>query len=1057
MTTPEPESTPDATNGIETFGRFELHECLSAGSAASLFKATDTKTGKLVLLRRLTLAQSNNPQIARSHDDLADGPLLRLDDPQIMRLLDAGEAAGCRFLAFEHFDGKSLAEVMQGGRLPLAEAIEIVRQVGLGLRAVHEKRIVHGDVKPANVLVGRDSHNRPQVKLAIADLATLAADAMVSVFGEVVGAPKYMSPEQIQGRAVSKRSDIFSLGVLAYELIGGREPHDVKNVLGYLRANCDCDAVPLAQIDTSIPSGVSRVVQRMIARDPVRRYRNCQNLLDDLDRLDARIAGDYSEIVQPGVDSAFAPRHPVDQLRDRGSRLWPGVAIAASAVAFFFLGILVAGIWLREQPSDDATTSRDREVVSSRRADRRPDESEINRRGRYPRGERGRGESASETDRRTEDRAKTGRRDASRAESGRRPSIPTPKPRRPTRASAADKALEQAVSGAKKAIKQGNFGVAIHYFEKLADKYTERTIAARIRDRMAWVACEEAFSLEKKREFTPAADAYTAVMQTYPQSSQVPIANKGAMRCLQSSYAQSWRNKDWRQAVATMRKLIERFPNQPAARKGRDDLPRVLYEWADDNLTQNVPEKALTRLREIVNVHQDTIWAKKAHGQLPGALLLAGEKHLAAGRFEDAAKTFAELFRKYPDDVRAERAREQDAKLAAQSAAKLLAKGEVEAALAKWRDLAQRYPASRHLKAPGDMTMLHKLVQDLSTPASVKPTPPQIMDAWAYRLEKLGRGEEANALREKLAQKYSASPQAKKQSARAAHGLYDQAIAALESARPDDAIAILKRLIDENPKGTLRVKTRQLTNHIKATPADMVYVPAGVFVMGLSRADVAKLGNDFDIPPMYHKWFNNQVPSREVDLPAFYMDKYEVTNAQYKRFIDATKRPPPQGPAWSGGNVRPGFENHPVTHVTWYDAEAYAKWTGKRLPTEAEWEKAARGPDRRRFPWGNNFDRTYAWVGPGKRSTAPVGTHPKGVSPYGCHDMAGNVQEWTADIYRPYPGAPAHGSSTSAGAKVFRGGSCAEKSPYDVTCTVRATAGPHRKGVVIGFRCARSP
>jgi iron(II)-dependent oxidoreductase len=185
-----------------------------------------------------------------------------------------------------------------------------------------------------------------------------------------------------------------------------------------------------------------------------------------------------------------------------------------------------------------------------------------------------------------------------------------------------------------------------------------------------------------------------------------------------------------------------------------------------------------------------------------------------------------------------------------------------------------------------------------------------------------------------------------------------------------------------------------------------VLVPAGPFLMGTNfeRAD-----------PQDH-------PQHGVRLPDYRIDKYLVTNAQYARFLAETGHRPPS--TWKGGRIPDGQLRYPVTLVNWYDARAYAQWAGKRLPTEAEWEKAARGSDGRRWPWGNTMDpkrlNTYYNVG----SASPVDTYKDGVSPYGVFDMAGNVSEWVEDDFLPYEG-------TDAPSDVFQGKVAKVVTPED--------------------------
>jgi len=231
----------------------------------------------------------------------------------------------------------------------------------------------------------------------------------------------------------------------------------------------------------------------------------------------------------------------------------------------------------------------------------------------------------------------------------------------------------------------------------------------------------------------------------------------------------------------------------------------------------------------------------------------------------------------------------------------------------------------------------------------------------------------------------------------------------------------------------------------------LILVPAGRFVMG-SREDDGSA---------------DEHPSHEVYLDSFLIDKYEVTNAQYKMFCDATGHLYPPDLRIGADSVPfSDFPDHPVVRVSWDDAVAYAAWAGKRLPTEAEREKAARGIDGRKYPWGDREpweDRVlrcnYYNGRDGHDGTAPVGSFKAGASPYGVHDMAGNVAEWCFDWYgeeyysqspSSNPPGPAEGEF-----RVDRGGGW--RSPLtDVRCAYRHRSLPTRKTEAYGFRCARS-
>jgi formylglycine-generating enzyme required for sulfatase activity len=204
------------------------------------------------------------------------------------------------------------------------------------------------------------------------------------------------------------------------------------------------------------------------------------------------------------------------------------------------------------------------------------------------------------------------------------------------------------------------------------------------------------------------------------------------------------------------------------------------------------------------------------------------------------------------------------------------------------------------------------------------------------------------------------------------------------------------------------------------SPDGMVYVPAGAFIMGSNLGDA------------------DESPEHVSTTRAFYIDKYEVSNAEFKKFDP-------------GFTYRDGFDDHAAI-VTWEQAAAYAKWAGKRLPTEAEWEKAARGTDGRLYPWGNFYDVSFvAWDGNIPRG----GTIMCAESPYGCLDMAGGVREWTSDWYQPYKGNNIPCDAYGEKFKVCRGGShfC---DPYSFRSSHRFYLPTNTNGNnFVGFRCVK--
>jgi formylglycine-generating enzyme required for sulfatase activity len=229
----------------------------------------------------------------------------------------------------------------------------------------------------------------------------------------------------------------------------------------------------------------------------------------------------------------------------------------------------------------------------------------------------------------------------------------------------------------------------------------------------------------------------------------------------------------------------------------------------------------------------------------------------------------------------------------------------------------------------------------------------------------------------------------------------------------------------------------------------MVYVPAGEFLMGATADDATQ---------------DDEKPQHRVYLDAYWIDRTEVTAAQHQRCVQAGKCAAPE--------CSTEQEDRPVACVSWQDAADYCAWAGRRLPTEAEWEKAARGTDGRKYPWGNDApdcDRLNYWGCVG--NTSAVGSYPSGTSPFGAVDTAGNVSEWVADWYdenekyyavspERNPGGPVTGSR-----RVVRGGAW-NADPPDVLAASRSMGAPggsdedpgfRRIGDDLGFRCARGP
>jgi serine/threonine-protein kinase len=256
---------------------------------------------------------------------------------------------------------------------------------------------------------------------------------------------------------------------------------------------------------------------------------------------------------------------------------------------------------------------------------------------------------------------------------------------------------------------------------------------------------------------------------------------------------------------------------------------------------------------------------------------------------------------------------------------------------------------------------------------------------------------------------------------------YDKLMRALRARACSLGLTVPEAPQPGRPPSAQELRTRP-HHYEQRVQDDMVWVPPGPFIFGTNVATINE---------------------------GFWIDRFPVTNAQFCRFLNERGNHEEEGVKWldvdrsrikqSQGrfSVAKEYENHPVVCVSWYGASAYAKWAGKRLPNEQEWEKAARGTDGRRYPWGDGFDSSKCNTAEGGLgNTTPVGAYTQGASPYGCYDMAGNVWERTASHWsedRPYP--------------VLRGGGWS-RGQFGAACAYRGGGRSHGRSGVVGFRCA---
>ncbi len=300
---PERESSKKITREPDFGARYKVLGTLGKGGMGEVFRAFDNELDGEVALKIVNDEQ--DASLARFRREIALSR--KVTNPNVLRVYDLGEHEGLRFLSMEYVDGEDLGAMLKReGRLSLERALALFRQVCVGLAAAHEQGVVHRDLKPQNVLVDKADH----VRVADFGIARSIGDSGLTATGAQIGSPAYMSPEQVKGDATDERSDIYSLGVMLYQLVGGATPFQAPTPHAVMEMRLHKTPKPLREVEPATPAHIDAICARCLALDPAARYPSVLALLADFDR---------GEVTPPK------------------RRLWPyavvGAAIAATAVA----------------------------------------------------------------------------------------------------------------------------------------------------------------------------------------------------------------------------------------------------------------------------------------------------------------------------------------------------------------------------------------------------------------------------------------------------------------------------------------------------------------------------------------------------------------------------------------------------------------------------------------------------------------------------------------------------------------------------------------------------
>ena len=265
---------------ISQLGRYEILGELGHGAMGIVYKARDPLIDRVVAIKTISLGLALDEKEEYEERFYQEAKAAgRLSHPNIVTIFDVGKSGDVAYIAMELLQGRELRDIMNEHRLlPVDQVLDIVAQVAQGLAYAHEHDIVHRDVKPSNIMVVRDGH----VKITDFGIARMASSAVRTQTGMVLGSPKYMSPEQVMGKAIDQRSDIFSLGVMLYEMLTGQAPFVGENINAIMYQTMNVVPSPPSKLNSAVPEMLNFIVAKALAKGLEDRYQNAKDFAIDL-------------------------------------------------------------------------------------------------------------------------------------------------------------------------------------------------------------------------------------------------------------------------------------------------------------------------------------------------------------------------------------------------------------------------------------------------------------------------------------------------------------------------------------------------------------------------------------------------------------------------------------------------------------------------------------------------------------------------------------------------------------------------------------------------------
>jgi formylglycine-generating enzyme required for sulfatase activity len=1025
--------------------RYNLEAVLGHGGMSTVYKAVDTNLHRTVAVKLIHPHLTNEPEFVRRFEQEA-AAVARLRHPHIIQVYDFNHDGDIYYIVLEYVAGETLQDRLEvlnalKQRLPLPQTIQIMATVADTVAYAHERGMIHRDLKPANVMLN------PQGQPILMDfgVAKMLGDSHLTATGTIIGTARYMSPEQASGEHPDKRTDIYSLGVILYEMITGQLPFDGDSDVAILMKHVNQPVPDIRQIQSGTPELLVAVIEKALAKKPADRYQTATDMAKALRAVN--LYGPAPTISVPAPSTASFPpmNQPVQQNTQKsGPSLWLIGGMVAIIVLALGLGLLLVLLRLLQPVSGEQASAPppiEQPEVSVEEATGTPTaeqtmvppttEVEVSveepllpsSKGmvKVPGGLYTVGQDAPSHNyapaqqlelaefwldqyevtnaRYAEFLANTGQQPPASWPEG---TFPPGQENHPVQGVTWDSAEAYCIWVNKRLPTEAEWEAAARGAKEWLYPWGDDQRAVKLPQSGTYEVGSIAANQSPFGVFDMAGNVWEWVGDTY-----APVAE--GQRVLHGGENGFLKDMAYRLSGPPDQESIIKTAGIRCAADQVEIVPvtDMLYEDEFVDTKGNWPVMDVEGSPYRIGYHPPDYYHVEVR---------AAEEHVAVAepeRYKDATVETAVLV----DHTDTEAGDFRYGLVVRELDEERYYAFTVSSRTGRWQAL-KRTPVGLEVLAEGPVETLQGFAPVGFTPDKTDRLRVDVQGSefvfWVND-EAVGR---------------------------VSDGEYSEGEVGFYVETLDETLAHLhydSLIVREVETDGFDLIAAAATPTPVPAPEGMTLIPAGYFQMGASTGQAIEM------------------PEHPVFLDAFYLDTYEVTNAQYRQCVKELNctQAGPNSLTRQGYRDDPAYDNYPVVGITWDQADAYCKWAGKHLPTEAQWEYAASGPENLTWPWGNTFKASL--LPATEADTQPVGSYPEGISPFGVFDLAGNAAEWVADDYDEafYTNSPASNpasANVSAG-RIYRGGSFGKREGAFYTTSRRDGNIRTYSDARVGLRC----